>query len=218
MTNFDDRAAELLSWGFERSLHAEDRSSLLAVRQQARADGKPYQIRYRLRSADGSYYWMVEQATLSDGDWQITCTPETSNQQLEQLARVEQKLAFQIERSPLGVIEWDLNFAATEWNAAAQAIFGYSKSEVIGRHAAGLLVPESAKAEVDKVWRSLLQQKGGSRNTNQNLTKDGKTIVCEWYNQPLVDISGRVVGVASLVQDVTAQKQIEAKIQASTLR
>jgi len=219
MINFGDSGAlgtaELLSWGFDRALHPEDRDRLLLVRQQAITDGKPYQIRYRLRAADGSYYWMNEQATPSDDEnWQVTCTSENYRQQLEKLAQLQQKLEFQVQQSPLAVIEWDLNFEAIEWNAAAQAIFGYSKSEVIGRHAAGLLVPQSAKEQVNQVWRSLLQQRGGSRNTNQNLTKDGRTIFCQWYNQPLIDSSGNVVGVASLVQDITAQKQAEAKIYA----
>lgn len=208
-------ASELLSWGFTCSLHPEDIDRLLAARQQAITTGQPYQIRYRLLSADGIYYWMSEQASLSqERNWQVTCTSEAYQQQLEQLAQVQQKLDFQVQQSPLAIIEWDLNFAAKEWNVAAQAIFGYSKSEAIGRHAAGLIVPASAKEEVDRVWRSLLQQAGGTRKTNQNLTKDGRTIICQWYNQPLIDRSGNVVGVASLVQDITEQKQAEAKIYA----
>lgn len=208
-------ASELLSWGFARTLHPEDSDRLLAVRQQAITTGRLYQIQYRLLSADGNYYWMDEQAILSqDNHWQVTCTPQNYQQLQEQLAQVQQKLDFQVQQSPLGVIEWDLNFEVREWNAAAQAIFGYTKSEAIGHHAAGLIVPESAKAEVDRVWRSLLQQTGETRNTNQNLTKDGRTIVCQWYNQPLIDSKGNVVGVASLVEDITAQKQAEDKIYA----
>jgi len=219
MINFGEPGAlgtaELLSWGFDRALHPEDRDRLLSVRQQAITDGRSYQIRYRLRAADASYYWMNEQATPSNNEnWQVTCTSENYHQQLEKLAQLQQKLDFQVQQSPLGVIEWDLNFEAIEWNAAAQAIFGYNKSEVIGRHAAGLLVPESAIEQVNQVWRSLLQQNGGSRNINQNLTKDGRTIFCQWYNQPLIDSSGNVVGVASFVQDITEQKQAEAKIYA----
>ncbi len=219
MINFGDPGAlgtaELLSWGFDRALHPEDRDRLLSVRVQAITDRRAYQIRYRLRAADNSYYWMNEQATPSNNEnWQVTCTSENYHQQLEKLAQVQQKLDFQVQQSPLAVIEWDLNFEAIEWNAAAQAIFGYSKSEVIGRHAAGLLVPQSAKEQVNQVWRSLLQQNGGSRSTNQNLTKDGRTIFCQWYNQPLIDSYGNVVGVASLVQDITEQKQAEAKIYA----
>jgi PAS domain S-box-containing protein len=57
----------------------------------------------------------------------------------------------------------------------------------------------------------LLKQEGGSRSTNKNVTKDGRVIACEWYNTPLVDKNGRVLGVASLVHDVTEKEKAEAK-------
>jgi signal transduction histidine kinase/ActR/RegA family two-component response regulator len=61
----------------------------------------------------------------------------------------------------------------------------------------------------------LLAQAGGTRSTNDNLTKDGRTISCEWYNTPLVDESGQVLGVASLVQDVTERVALEERLRQS---
>ncbi|MDH5765555.1 MAG: ATP-binding protein, partial [Gammaproteobacteria bacterium] len=45
----------------------------------------------------------------------------------------------------------------------------------------------------------------GLRSNNENLTKDGEIIKCEWYNTPLINDRHEVIGVASLVQDVTEQ-------------
>src|SRR5208337_2464154 len=50
---------------------------------------------------------------------------------------------------------------------------------------------------------------------NDNITKAGRTISCEWYNTPLVDESGRVFGIASLVQDVTGRVALEEKLRHS---
>ena len=47
------------------------------------------------------------------------------------------------------------------------------------------------------------------------MTKDGRTISCEWYNTPLVDESGRVLGVASLAQDVTERVALEERLRQS---
>ncbi|MEB3826558.1 PAS domain S-box protein [Phormidium sp. CCY1219] len=133
----------------------------------------------------------------------------------EALRKSEQKLALHVQQTPLGVIEWNFNFEAIAWNPAAEKIFGYSKSEALGRHAAGLLVPESAREHVNRVWTDLLKQKGGKRSTNENFTKSGKSIICEWYNTPLIDPEGNTIGVASLVQDVTdRQRDREALKQA----
>jgi signal transduction histidine kinase len=79
----------------------------------------------------------------------------------------------------------------------------------MGHHAAGLMVPEDARPIVNQVWQDLLTQSGGTRSTNENFTKDGRTIMCEWYNAPLVDSDGNTLGVASLVSDITARVEAE---------
>src|SRR4028119_2315421 len=114
-----------------------------------------------------------------------------------------QRLSLLVQQTPLAVIEWTPDFKVAAWNPAAEKIFGYSKSEVLGRHAVELMVPETAREQVNHVWEQLLQQKGGTRSTNENCTKEGETIYCEWYNTPLIDSEGQVMGVASLVQDIT---------------
>jgi rsbT co-antagonist protein RsbR len=124
----------------------------------------------------------------------------------------EQKLALHVRQTPLGVIEWDVDMHVLEWNPAAERIFGYSRDEALGRHGAGLIVPESALEIVSQVWRDLVQAKGGMRSTNENITKSGAIIVCDWYNTPLVSDDGSVIGVASLVDDVTEQKRMEAEL------
>jgi len=123
-----------------------------------------------------------------------------------ELRRLQQKVTFHIEQTPLAYIEWDLSFTVVEWNTSAERVFGFSRSEALGRHAAGLIVPAHAKEHVDRVWQGLLAQQGGVRSTNDNITKDGGIITCEWYNTPLIDDDGQVYGVASLVQNINEQK------------
>ena len=122
----------------------------------------------------------------------------------------QQRLRMHIEHTPLAVVEWDLDFRVASWNPSAEKIFGYTREEAVGRNGE-FIVPSQWRPQVGQVWQKLLQQEGGSRNTNNNVTKDGRTICCEWYNTPLVDENGRVLGVASLVHDVTERERAEAK-------
>jgi PAS domain S-box-containing protein len=129
----------------------------------------------------------------------------------EEIHKSEQRLRIHVEHTPLAVIEWDLNFRVVAWNAAAERIFGFSREQAMGQHVT-FIVPPAFRQQVDQVWQGLLGQKGGARSTNDNITKAGRTISCEWYNTPLVDESGRVFGVASLVQDVTERVALEEKL------
>jgi PAS domain S-box-containing protein len=134
---------------------------------------------------------------------------------IETEASSSQRLSLLIQQTPLAVIEWTDDFKVVDWNPSAEKIFGYSKNEVLGKIGVELIVPQQAKEQVNQIWEQLLQQKGGTRSTNENRTKDGKTIYCEWYNTPLINHKGQVIGVASLVQDISERKLAqEAEAQA----
>ena len=128
---------------------------------------------------------------------------ESINFQSEDLLR--QKLHF--EQTPLAIIEWDTELRVVKWNPAAHRIFGYSESEAIGKSAFQLIVPESARDQVKKIWTDLIEARGGSRSTNQNLRKDGKTILCNWYNTPIINQERNVIGISSLVDDITEREK-----------
>ncbi len=127
----------------------------------------------------------------------------------EELRKSQERLSMHIQGTPVAVVEWDENFRVSSWNPAAERIFGYKGELMIGRHAAGLIVPVGARQEVDAIWKELLQSKGGVHRTHEAITREGKTILCEWYFTPLVDDSGTMIGVASLAQDVTERIRME---------
>ena len=52
-----------------------------------------------------------------------------------------------------------------------------------------------------------------TESTNDNLTKDGRTILCAWHNTPLTNADGQLVGAVSLAEDVTDRRRLEEKNQ-----
>ncbi|MEG3907521.1 PAS domain S-box protein [Microcoleus sp. w2-18bC1] len=130
----------------------------------------------------------------------------------EELKASEQRLSFLFRQTALAVVEWDLNFKVTAWNPAAEQIFGYTATEAIGHHPAELIVPASARKVVDQIMNELLMQSQGIYSVNENFTKNGKIIICEWFNTPLVGDGGNIIGVASLALDITERKQAEAAL------
>ncbi len=136
----------------------------------------------------------------------------TERKRAEQALREsEQRLAMHLQKTPLAVIEYDAHHYIRTWNPAAERIFGYRAEEVIGKHTT-LLIPEEERKQVSSVIRKLEKRQGGERNTNRNITKDGRLIDCEWYNTPLVDETGALIGIASLVQDITDRVQAQKEL------
>jgi len=129
----------------------------------------------------------------------------------EAIRQSQQKLRMHFENTPIGVVEWDLEFRVAAWNPSAERIFGYKREEAIGQHA-HFILPPGAREQVDQLWARLMAKEGDLQaSANENITKSGEIISCEWYNTPLVDEAGRVLGVASLVENVTERMRAEAK-------
>ncbi len=130
------------------------------------------------------------------------------------LRKSERRFALHVRQTPLAVIEWDTEFRVTAWNPAAERIFGYTAAEIIGQKATPL-VPENVRPQVEEVWKAIFKKQGGWRSTNENRTKDGRIILCDWYNTPLIDDDGRVIGVASHCEDITQRDVLEKQLRQS---
>ena len=130
-------------------------------------------------------------------------------QTVEALKTSQHRLSLLVQQTPLAVIEWNIEGEVREWNPAAERIFGYKKSKAIGHLAADLMVPPCHKQQFSQVWQNLLVSQGGTCVMNEHYRPDGRRLFGEWYNIPLIEPSGSVIGVASLVQDVTQRKEAE---------
>jgi two-component system sensor histidine kinase UhpB len=48
-----------------------------------------------------------------------------------------------------------------------------------------------------------------AHSVNENRTKDGRVITCDWFNTPIWDTTGKVTGVISIGQDISARRRHE---------
>ncbi len=126
-----------------------------------------------------------------------------------------QRLEFFVNHMPLACIVFDTEFRVLEWNRAATAIFGWTAEEAFGRNGLELLVPAEHRPAVLARWEELVATRSANQGSNPNRTKDGRVIECEWFNTSLVDHSGRVVAMASMAQDITERRNLEAQLRQS---
>jgi PAS domain S-box-containing protein len=187
--------------------------------RRAVSEGREFDLEARATTVAGRTIWgrIIGQPTRVDGrTTKLTGVFQDITDRkkaLERLRESEQRLSLLFRHTPVAVIEWDSDFRVTDWNPSAESLFGYSRDEALGKHPADLIQPQSVREQVDGIIKQLLADDGGHRSTNENLTKDSRIIVCDWYNTPLCDESGKVVGVASMAVDVTAQRRYQAALE-----
>lgn len=175
-----------------------------------RKKGEIHGVQYKLVKKDSSRMFVEFNGKIAydeDGNFKQThCIFQDITEKKkaeEKLKSLREHLELQIERMPIGLITWDTDFRVKTWNPAASRIFGFTEEEAIGKHAYELLVPKEAQPHVDDIWKRLLSGDETAHSVNDNITKDGKIIICSWANTPLRKKDGTVVGVLSMVQDVT---------------
>jgi PAS domain S-box-containing protein len=127
----------------------------------------------------------------------------------EALQESQALLRLQIERMPIGFIVWTADFRVASWNPAAEEIFGFTAEQMLGKHPYGVIVPPESQAQVDVILQRLLDGDTSAHSVNENMTKDGRRIVCQWTNTPLKEPNGKVIGILSMVQDITVRKRAE---------
>jgi len=175
-----------------------------------------------LIAKDGTEYQIADSAApIRNGDENILGMVLIFNNVTEQYKMREeirssaQHLKLYREQAPMAIIEWNIDFQVVDWNVAAEKMFGYTVEEVKGQNFVDVMLPEKSIVSVKQIWKDLMTQTGGKLSINENITKDGRTILCEWHNTPLKNESGKIIGAASIVQDITERQQKEDQLRQS---
>ncbi|MCX8104970.1 MAG: PAS domain S-box protein [Ignavibacterium album] len=126
-----------------------------------------------------------------------------------------QRLQLHLERIPLAYLIIDKNFKVKFFNPEAEKIFGFKNSEIKGKDPYEFLIPESSKPLVEEKRKRWLLGDLNANGINENLTKDGRIILCEWYNTPILDENGELVEVISMGFDVTEREKSKTELQRS---
>lgn len=125
------------------------------------------------------------------------------------------RLQLQIEKMPVGYIITEKDFKISFWNPAAEKIFGFAKEEIIGKDPYGMVISNSIKDNLEHQRREWINSRITSYNINENITKDGRTIICEWINTPMFDENGNFKQLLSMVQDITERINQQEEIKRS---
>ena len=153
----------------------------------------------------GLYFYLLLFARKAEShiEGQYFALNET-NRKLNFFARV-------VEQSKDSIITRDLDGVVTTWNEGAESIFGYSKTEAVGKTTRDLNIKDCTEAE----WRNQLHALRAGLDQSVrgwHKTKDGQRIHLVTSAGPLKDESGRLIGDILISHDTTWLKRAQEEL------
>lgn len=117
-------------------------------------------------------------------------------------------LAAIVESSDDAIIGKDLDSIVMSWNRGAEAIFGYTADEIVGRSITLLFPPD----RLDEETRIVEQLKRGERVVHRETVrrcKDGTDIPVSITVSPIRDSNGVIVGASKILRDISERRDAQ---------
>ncbi|HZA94265.1 MAG TPA: PAS domain S-box protein, partial [Gemmatimonadales bacterium] len=150
-----------------------------------------------------------------DGPQYVAFLRDLSERQRREV--VQARLAALVESSADAIVSVSLDGFITDWNAAAEQLFGYTAEEAIGQPLV-MLTPTKQAAESESFLAQV--ERGESIEGFETVCrrKDGSLLDVALTAAPIKDGAGRVVGSSRILRDITERKQTEAALRESEKR
>ena len=203
-------------------VHPEDQERIkqLAAAVTAPTSSGIYETEYRIVWPDGSIHWnSVNGRVFFEGEgknrkpvrWLGVERDLTAHKQTEEAARATASLLEQTFASldeAVFVVQAS-DRCVVKCNEAATRMFGYLKSEMIGRNTEFLHENETAYQEFGCRLFRALEATGVFRCEYSVKRKDGSVFLSEHTVTEILDDSSRRTLLVSVVRDITERKQVE---------
>jgi len=124
---------------------------------------------------------------------------------------VQARLAAIVESSNDAIIAKTLEGVITDWNKAAEHIFGYTAEEAVGRTVSSLLVPPELHVEELDILAKVGRGERVSNYSTVRRRQDGSRINVSVSVSPIRAANGRIVGASKTVRDLTQLELLVAE-------
>ena len=191
-------------------VHPEDLPMAEAAARAALASGvEAWEHEYRFRRTDGSWALVLERAFIVRDDEGRALRAVGAMQDVTRRRQSEEatsRLAAIVASSGEAIIGKTLDGIVTSWNAAAEHMFGYTESEMVGRSIM-VLIPETLRAAERALLERIRRGERVDAADTQRLRKDGTRIDVALSVSPIRDPAGVVVGASSIKREITERKR-----------
>ncbi|MEP0818728.1 MULTISPECIES: response regulator [Trichocoleus] len=197
-------------------IHPEDRSRFHAEIDRVIVTKQPFHQEFQVARQDGTYITVESKGYFfADSDGQASQMAgfivdiSDRKRHEEALRETSQMLQALIQASPLAIVVLDPEGRVQVWNPAAQEIFDWSESEVLGEILP--IVPAAKQGEFRAFRQRVFQGESFTGVEVSRQKRDGSFLELNLSAAPLRNAQGEVTGVIAMLLDVTAKKQLESQ-------
>ena len=133
----------------------------------------------------------------------------------KQLAESEKKYRELVEAANSVILTWDITGRITFMNNFGNQFFGFFGEELLGKNVVGTIVPqtESSGRDLARLMEVIQHDPDSFKdNENENITKNGSRVWIRWANKAIRDDQGKLIGILSIGNDITARKIAESRL------
>jgi PAS domain S-box-containing protein len=199
-----------------RVIHPDDLERVLVEHRRTRETGDLFSMEYRMVARDGSVRWFLDEARVVRDETgrpvfhhgfilDITERKELADalhRSEEELRREKQYLESLLEISPVAIVTLDLDEHVTSWNPAAEALFGYTEAEALGRTIEELVLRTEALAREGASIMDEAMAEGTAHRVTRRMRKDGALVDVDMIVVPIRS-NGKTIGSYAIYHDVS---------------
>jgi diguanylate cyclase (GGDEF)-like protein/PAS domain S-box-containing protein len=112
------------------------------------------------------------------------------------------------------VVVTDMQGIVTDWNTGAERLYGYLRTEIIGKPVGILHAPEDVERVTAEVFASIERQ-GYWSGEIKKVSKDQSIGWIESFVIPLVDEQNQPIGALGINRDITHRREMQQELQAA---
>ena len=199
----------------EALLHPEDKERFMNRLRDFVADGQTsFDLQYRLSHRNGTYRWFHSRGTRmsapgGEGDILMAIQLDTTESKQVEAAMMDTLSRFRCiyDMAPIVIMQWDKQGRIVDWNRYAESLFGYYKTDAMGKVVTRLFPETHRELFLESIHKVISGESNSSQLSSVNVDRAGGTLYLKWSNVTLRSPKGTVTGGISLGIDITAQKK-----------
>jgi PAS domain S-box-containing protein len=116
-----------------------------------------------------------------------------------------------VESSGDPIVGASIDGFITDWNAAAERVYGYTAEEIHGKHIT-ILAPPSGASEIPVVLERINQGERTSDFEAVSVRKDGTEFPVSITMSAIRNSQGEILGLSGIIRDIASRKRLEEQV------